>query len=138
MFCDDTRDAIKGSSLEIWEPGFVNGAQKMEEQILRSVCAWCGDGEDHVKAPSQVITYVSSHDNQTLWDKLCQTTKDEALRKREYRLAAGIYIDMSGESFLSVGGRICPHKRWDRRQLQCSYRDQPAGLEKSLGRRRDW
>lgn len=103
MFCDDTRDAIKGSSLEIWEPGFVNGAQKMEEQILRSVCAWCGDGEDHVKAPSQVITYVSSHDNQTLWDKLCQTTKDEALRKREYRLAAGIYMTCQGNLFFLSG-----------------------------------
>lgn len=103
MFCDDTRDAIKGSALKINEPGFVNGASQVEEQILRSVCAWCGTRESYVKAPSQVITYVSSHDNQTLWDKLCQTTKDREMRKKEYRLAAGIYMTCQGNLFLLSG-----------------------------------
>lgn len=103
MFCDDTRDAIKGSSLKVKDLGFVNGAPKMEEQILRSVCAWCGKGKSYAKAPSQIITYVSSHDNQTLWDKLCQTTKDQEMRMKEYRLAAGIYMTCQGNLFLLSG-----------------------------------
>ena len=52
MFSDDTRDAIKGSVLE-------------------------ADETLEVKAPSQIITYVSAHDNHTLWDKLSETTKNK-------------------------------------------------------------
>ena len=60
MFSDDTRDAIKGSVFEAEEPGFANGGKDLEEQILASVKAWCGQKEPKVKAPSQVITYVSA------------------------------------------------------------------------------
>lgn len=34
MFCDDTRDAIKGHVFEAETPGFVNGAESMEDKIL--------------------------------------------------------------------------------------------------------
>ena len=40
MFCDDTRDAIKGHVFEGEIPGFVNGAENMEEKILNSVKAY--------------------------------------------------------------------------------------------------
>ena len=111
MFCDDTRDAIKGSALEPPEPGFVNGGRGMEEDILNSVRAWCaGDGSSGVKAPSQIISYVSSHDNQTLWDKLSETTEDEALRRKEYRLAAGIYMTCQGRLFLLSGEEFARSK----------------------------
>ena len=111
MFCDNTRDAIKGSALELKEPGFVNGAPGMETDILNSVRAWCGgDGPSGAKAPSQIITYVSSHDNQTLWDKLSETTTDEELRKREYRLAAGIYMTCQGRLFLLSGEEFARSK----------------------------
>src|SRR5699024_72305 len=95
MFCDNTRDAIKGSALKTKMTGFINGAAGMEEKNLRSAEAWCGQDETEertnsrgngemvekedeeqvlcAKAPSQIITYVSAHDNQTLWDKLDET-----------------------------------------------------------------
>ena len=80
IFCDDTRDGIKGSALRIEEPGFVNGASGLEKDILESAGAWCLDVKKiweeepaRAKAPSQIVTYVSSHDNQTLWDKLADT-----------------------------------------------------------------
>ena len=100
MFSDDTRDAIKGSVFEAEEPGFANGGKDLEEQILASVKAWCGQKEPKVKAPSQVITYVSAHDNHTLWDKLCETTASEELRRKQYRLAAGMYLTCQGIPFL--------------------------------------
>lgn len=109
MFCDDTRDAIKGSALRPGEPGFVNGAPDCERAILRSVQAWCG-GKEGVRAPSQVISYVSSHDNQTLWDKLSATTPDEKLRRREYRMAAGIYMTCQGHLFLLSGEEFARSK----------------------------
>ena len=67
IFCDKTRDAIKGSAGNIAEAGFVNGAADKEEVLLRSAVAWCGEGSD-VASPAQIINYVSAHDNQTLWE----------------------------------------------------------------------
>lgn len=78
MFSDDTRDAIKGSVLE-------------------------ADETLEVKAPSQIITYVSAHDNHTLWDKLSETTENKKQRQKEYRLAAGIYLTCQGTPFFLSG-----------------------------------
>lgn len=105
MFCDNTRDTIKGSVFRLKEPGFVNGAPGLEEDILKSVKAWCGGNEPgiSVKAPSQVISYVSSHDNQTLWDKLSEMMEDEVHRRKAYRLAAGIYMTCQGRLFFLSG-----------------------------------
>ena len=44
MFCDDTRDAIKGSALKTQRPGFINGASGKEQDIVRSIQAWCSGG----------------------------------------------------------------------------------------------
>lgn len=102
MFCDDTRDAIKGHVFEGEVPGFVNGAENMEEKILNSVKAWCTK-DTGIKAPSQVITYVSAHDNWTLWDKLAITTLDEVRRMMENKLAAAIYMTCQGHLFMLSG-----------------------------------
>lgn len=102
MFCDDTRDAIKGHVFEGEIPGFVNGAENMEEKILNSVKAWCTK-DTGIKAPSQVITYVSAHDNWTLWDKLVITTPDEERRMMENKLAAAIYMTCQGHLFMLSG-----------------------------------
>ncbi len=102
IFCDKTRDAIKGSAGNIAEAGFVNGAADKEEALLRSAVAWCGEGSD-VASPAQIINYVSAHDNQTLWDKLTSTTPDESLRRRQYRLTVGIYLTCQGRPFMLSG-----------------------------------
>ena len=102
MFCDDTRDAVKGSALKIKRPGFINGAAGKEEDIIQSARAWKGTG---VKAPSQIITYVSAHDNQTLWDKLAETMPgtDAAERMRLNRMAAAVYMTCQGTLFFLSG-----------------------------------
>ena len=105
MFCDDTRDAVKGHVFEGEIPGFVNGAENMEEKILNSVKAWCTK-ETGIKAPSQVITYVSAHDNWTLWDKLEITTPDEKRRMMENKLAAAIYMTCQGHLFMLSGEEL--------------------------------
>ena len=40
LFCDDTRDTIKGSAGDIYATGFVNGAEGLEGKIINSVSAW--------------------------------------------------------------------------------------------------
>ena len=102
FFCDDTRDAVKGHAFKGEVPGFVNGGKGMEEEILSSVRAWCGP-KLKVKAPSQVITYVSAHDNWTLWDKLSLTISDEKERRRANRMAAAIYMTCQGNLFFLSG-----------------------------------
>ena len=113
VFCDNTRDAIKGSALRIREAGFVNGGKDKEDDILASVSAWCDPKYNKefegVKAPSQIVSYVSAHDNQTLWDKLSDTAgKDEVMRLN--KLAAAIYMTCQGTLFFLSGEEFCRTK----------------------------
>lgn len=103
VFSDGTRDAVRGSVFRLKEAGFVNGAQEMEGAVLNSAKAWQGKRGARMLAPSQTITYISAHDNQTLWDKLAETTPDEEKRRRQYRLAAGIYLTCQGRLFFLSG-----------------------------------
>lgn len=105
-FCDNTRDSIKGSALRPKEAGFVNGGKDKEDDILSSVSAWCDPKYNKefegVKSPSQIVSYVSAHDNQTLWDKLGDTAgKDEVMRLN--KLAAAIYMTCQGTLFFLSG-----------------------------------
>lgn len=102
FFCDNTRDVIKGHAFEGEIPGFVNGGADLEDRVLHAVRAWCGP-ESKVKAPSQVITYVSAHDNWTLWDKLSMTVKDHEKRMQANRMAAALYLTCQGNLFLLSG-----------------------------------
>ena len=71
VFCDLTRDAIKGDAFIECAPGFVNGGEGLEQDILRAVIGWRdGWGEYTPRSCSQIVNYVSAHDNFTLWDKL--------------------------------------------------------------------
>ena len=103
IFCDNTRDTIKGHVFEGDEPGFVNGMPGLEEDILNSVRAWCHTTDVPVKAPSQVISYVSAHDNWTLWDKLSISAGPDRPVEQLYRLAAGIYMTCQGSLFMLSG-----------------------------------
>lgn len=111
IFCDNTRDAVKGHVFDAKKPGFVNGGSGFEQDILNSVSAWCTMGNSlEAKAPSQIITYVSSHDNLTLWDKLILTMQPDAGFHemkvdvvKAHKLAAAIYFTCQGRLFLLSG-----------------------------------
>lgn len=106
-FCDSTRDGIKGSALKPKKAGFINGAQKKEDEMLASVMAWCANpyqarGWKNVKAPSQIVTYVSAHDNHTLWDKLKETVPEEECMRLN-KMAAVVYMTCQGTLFFLSG-----------------------------------
>ena len=117
VFCDLTRDAIKGDSFRETAPGFVNGGEGFEQTILRAVDGWReGAWEFNPRSCSQIVNYVSAHDNFTLWDKLVMclpegTNGPEAadfdtlrldLLERN-KLAAFIYFTCQGRLFMQAG-----------------------------------
>ena len=110
-FCDGVRDAIKGSVMDVAARGFVNGRRHKEEQILHSVSGWCGKYRRFsAAAPSQVINYLSCHDDMTIWDKLVftldpqkQYDKFSSQVLRANRLAAAICFTCQGRLFLLSG-----------------------------------
>lgn len=119
FFNDDTRDTIKGSVFFAKEPGFVNGKKGLEGKLRSSVLAWCdGKGGYRPHSPRQVLSYVSAHDNYTLWDKLLYTGYEEPYFYRrderiltQNRLAAGIYFTCLGIPFLQAGEEGARTKR---------------------------
>ena len=108
IFCDNTRDAIKGSALRGKEPGFINGAVGLEEDMIQSAGAWCMNPPEEsgicgVKCPNQIVTYVSAHDNHTLWDKLQETVEGKEKCMRLNRMAAAVYMTCQGMLFFLSG-----------------------------------
>ena len=108
-FCDDTRDAVKGSVMDEGSTGFVNGGGITAETLKKCVAGWAGE-HGSFQTPAQTITYLSCHDDWTLWDKLVYTldpNKDfegcaEEI-KRANRLAAAIYFSCQGRLFIHAG-----------------------------------
>jgi len=112
-FCDATRDAVKGPVADgtARTPGFVNGGGLDAGTLFNCIRGWAGvRGEFSVRAPSQTITYLSSHDDWTLWDKLvltmdpqCQFQHLDPVLLRANRLAAAICFTCQGRLFLLSG-----------------------------------
>nr|WP_317399395.1 type I pullulanase [uncultured Gemmiger sp.] len=158
-FCDAVRDAVKGSVQHTRSAGFVNGGRGKEGAVAQSLTAWCPGGRGfHTAAPTQTITYVSCHDDVTLWDKLVDTLDprrryDEGTPRvlRANRLAAAVYMTCQGRLFLLSGeefgrtkqgqrdthnapitlNRLDWQRAWDHRDLVDYYRGLMA-LRKQL------
>ena len=108
-FCDDTRDAVKGSLMDAKAKGFVNGGGISREKLCRCIAGWAGDRGAY-QTPEQTITYLSCHDDWTLWDKLV-CTMDEKKEFSGYqmqilranRMAAAINFCCQGRPFFLAG-----------------------------------
>jgi len=148
MFSDDTRDVVKGHVFYEEIPGFVNGGKGLEERLLGAVTGWCNNddsAEFKPKSCSQIINYVSAHDNFTLWDKLVLSIRGGYGVNNEYRqneetvtdpgvytkkdreileankLAAFIYFTCQGHIFFQAGEEFGRTKFGDGN----SYRSHP-------------
>ena len=118
IFSDAIRDAVKGSVFEADEPAYINstveGASEFVEDLKKAMVL-----------PNR-ITYVSAHDNFTLYDKLLMSvesemeetveavkkygkgTPNEAFERKENiakinKMAAGIYFTAAGIPFFQAG-----------------------------------
>lgn len=115
VFCDGTRDAIKGDAFLERVPGFVNGGKGLEKAVLHAAAGWReGGGTFTPRSCAQIINYVSAHDNFTLWDKLVMCLPSEAAGPPDFRalrpnvlaqnkLAAFLYFTCQGHLFLQAG-----------------------------------
>ena len=146
IFSDDIRDVIKGHVFYAKEPGFVNGAKDLEKKALYAASAWRKGGSNIVpKSCSQIVSYVSAHDNFTLWDKLVISMKDDKdvfsvdedgnkifdkpdifTKKHEdilaaNKLAALMYFTYQGHIFFQAGEEFGRTKLGD----ENSYRSHP-------------
>ena len=118
-FSDDIRDGIKGSVFEEKSTGFASGAADTEESIKFGVVgstfhpeidyvavnysdtAWTND-------PWQAVSYVSCHDNHTLFDKFTVSRPDatKAEVTAMQKLANGIVLTTQGIPFLHAGSEM--------------------------------
>lgn len=126
VFCDGTRDVIKGSVFKIELPGFVNGGSNLEASVLDAVSGWVdSQGEIRPKSCNQIIQYLSAHDNFTLWDKLLLSMKPgEIIAKEDFdntyediidanKLAAFMYMTCQGHLFMQAGEEFARTKYGD-------------------------
>ena len=125
-FCDNTRDAVKGNLMDEGSRGFVNGGYISADYVRQCVAGW-SQGEQ--EAPSQTITYLSCHDDWTLWDKLVYTMSP---RKKFFgrspkilranRLAAAMNFCCQGYPFFLAGEEFARTKGG----IKNSYRSHPS------------
>jgi pullulanase len=118
VFNDAIRDGLKGSVFDPKDTGYINGSANSSN--ANKVVFGLQGG---VKAPgvswsvpdAMVINYMSSHDNNTLWDKL-ETTVPEASaedRLAMNRLGASVVMLSRGMPFFLAGEEMLRTKDGD-------------------------
>jgi len=115
-FSDDIRDGLKGSVFDAPDRGFASGKPNMEESVKFGIVASTQhpqinyekvnySNEPWAAQPSQAISYVSCHDNHTLWDRLInsQPAASEATKINMAILANTVVLTSQGIPFLHAG-----------------------------------
>ncbi|MCM1138428.1 MAG: type I pullulanase [Duncaniella sp.] len=124
VFSDDIRDAIKGHYTDAADRGFATGKPGLEETVKIGIVAATPHPQvDYSKgnnskfpyaaAPTQIINYVSCHDDLMLTDKLRKSMPDatDAERQRAARLAQTIVLTSQGTPFIFAGEEIFRDKK---------------------------
>ncbi len=124
VFSDDIRDGLKGGWNNLKEKGFVSGAQNNAESVKFGIVASTPNQQiDYNKVngskaawaaePFQTITYVSCHDDNTLFDRLKISNPDssEADLIKMDKLANAIVLTSQGVSFLHSGAELLRTKQ---------------------------
>ncbi|MBR5843667.1 MAG: type I pullulanase [Bacteroidaceae bacterium] len=124
VFSDDLRDGVKGHFSQATGRGFATGAEGCEESVKFGVVGAIEHPQvncelvNYSKAPytnhpTQVINYVSCHDDMCLTDKLRASMPgaDEKTLQRYARLAQTIVFTSQGVPFMFTGEEIFRDKK---------------------------
>ncbi len=124
VFSDDIRDAVKGHYSNAADRGFATGKPGNEETVKIGIVASTAHPQvDYSKgnnskfayasAPTQIINYVSCHDDLTLTDKLAKSMPEasETERQRAARLAQTIVFTSQGTPFMFAGEEVFRDKK---------------------------
>ncbi|MCM1105510.1 MAG: type I pullulanase [Blautia sp.] len=122
-FSDDIRDGIKGHVFNAEGQGFISGGEDYEETVKFGIVASTrNDQIDYSKVkngtqpwanqPYQTISYVSAHDNLTLWDKLHTSNKSNSEEEilAMNKMAAAIVYTSQGIPFMQAGEELARTK----------------------------
>lgn len=125
VFSDDIRDALKGSWMHSEIPGFVSGTDSLEESVKFGVVGATQHADidysnliyskaPYVNKPTQIINYVSCHDDMCLVDKLKESkpinaTDDELVRFN--KLAQTVVYTSQGIPFIYAGEELYRNKK---------------------------
>ena len=124
VFSDDLRDAVKGHYSNEADRGFATGKPGLEETVKIGIVASTAHPQvDYSKGanskfayaaePTQIINYVSCHDDLTLTDKLAKSMPDasEQERLRAAKLAQTIVLTSQGTPFIFAGEEVFRDKK---------------------------
>jgi pullulanase len=125
VFSDDIRDALKGSWMHSEIPGFVSGIDSLEESVKFGVVGATQHPQvdytkliysksSYINNPTQIINYVSCHDDMCLVDKLNEAkpldaTPEELIRFN--KLAQTVVFTSQGVPFLYAGEELYRNKK---------------------------
>ncbi len=125
MFNDVLRDGAKGSVFDINDTGFATGARAdYLEKVLFGVTGGINTNKQFsthtdngwfAKNPTNIVNYVSAHDNNTLWDRICHKYGEGAdtlaLRLKRNALSAAIVQTSLGIPFMQAGEEMLRAKK---------------------------
>lgn len=125
VFSDDLRDALKGSWMHSQIPGFVSGVDSLEMSVKFGVAAACQHPQidyskllysktPYVNNPTQIINYVSCHDDMCLVDKLKGSMPEGATEEelvRFNKLAQTVVFTSQGVPFIYAGEELYRNKK---------------------------
>lgn len=125
VFSDDIRDALKGSWMHAEIPGFVSGTDSLEESVKFGIVGGTQHPQvdykkliyskaPYVNNPTQIINYVSCHDDMCLVDKLKESKPADATDEeliRFNKLAQTIVYTSQGVPFIYAGEELYRNKK---------------------------
>lgn len=124
VFSDDIRDAVKGHYSNALDRGFATGKPGLEETVKIGIVAATDHPQvdfakgnnskfPYASAPTQIINYVSCHDDLTLTDKLHKSLEgeSEADMLRAAKLAQTIVFTSQGTPFMFAGEEVFRDKK---------------------------
>lgn len=124
VFSDDLRDAVKGHYSDASDRGFATGKPGLEETVKIGIVAstphpqvdyskGANSTKPYALDPTQIINYVSCHDDLCLTDKLAASMpgSSEADRIRAAKLAQTIVFTSQGTPFIFAGEEIFRNKK---------------------------
>jgi pullulanase len=124
VFSDDIRDAVKGHYSNAEDRGFATAKPGNEETVKIGIVGSTAHPQvDYSKgnnskfayasSPTQIINYVSCHDDLTLTDKLAKSMpgSTEAERQSAARLAQTIVFTSQGTPFMFAGEEVFRDKK---------------------------
>lgn len=124
VFSDDIRDAVKGHYSDAEDRGFATGKSGNKETVKIGIVGATAHPQvdyalgnnskiPYTASPTQVINYVSCHDDLMLTDKLAKSMPDASVndRQRADKLAQTIVFTSQGTPFMFAGEEIFRNKK---------------------------